>query len=362
MTDQINTSVVGSGKVSKNSTGQTIPVKKKRGWCLVVSILLVFIIICGMCSFFSIWFLSAVSKGSALNYETVYGDENSKNKILSIKIDGTILNEAPDAASFWVDDTYIYGYSIRDVIINASDDSSIKGIILEISSPGGTITGTKTIADAIEYYKDKTGNPVVAYGQGTVASGGYWLACSADYFVLDYGSNVGNIGVIFGPFAYYDVVLAEDGGILGGGVITQNGIEYNYITAGQYKDIGSPYRVMSETEVQSLQKGVDNEYNEFVKQVSEGRGIEELEIKSNIKALIYDNLEAERLNLIDESGNKYVAYQKIAEMASLGDDFQIIRDSSASGVIGSFWGMLGNNYDVNKNWYEGKYLVYWGGF
>lgn len=362
MVDQINVSSVKENVANNNSSIPVPPVKRKRGWCLVVSILLVFIVVCGICSFFSVWFLNAASKGSVLNYETVYGDETSENKILSIKIDGTILNEAPDVSSFWVDDTYIYGYSIRDVIVNASEDSSIKGIVLEISSSGGTITGTKTIADALAEYKKKTGNPIVAYGQGTVASGGYWLACSADYFVLDYGSNVGNIGVIFGPFAYYNVVLAEDGGILSGGVITQNGIEYNYITAGQYKDIGNPYRVMSETEMLSLQKGVDNEYNQFVAHVSVGRGIDEAVIRNDIKALIYDNLEAERLNLVDESGSKYVAYQKIVEMTNLGDDYKIVRDSSASGVAGGFWGIVGVNSDTNKDWYQGKYLVYWGEF
>ena len=202
---------------------------------------------------------------------------------------------------------------------------------------------------------------MVAYGQGMVASGGYWLACSADYFVLDYGSNVGNIGVIFGPFTYYDVVLAEDGGILGGGIITQNGIEYNYITAGEYKDIGSPYRVMTEVEVQSLQKGVDNEYNQFVKHVADGRGLTEAEIKTNIKGLIYDNVEGERLKLIDESGNKFVAYDKIVEMAGLGDDYQIVRSGSAGG-LGGFWGLFSTNSVSNPNWYEGQYLVYWGGF
>ena len=81
-------------------TTTTVPPKKKRGWCIVVAIILVLLSVCGICGFFSIWFVSAVSNSGYTSYETVYGDEMSENKILSIKIDGTILNEDPNTSSF----------------------------------------------------------------------------------------------------------------------------------------------------------------------------------------------------------------------------------------------------------------------
>lgn len=365
---------------------QTTQQSSKKWWVWPLVTIIVVLIMCCSCSgvcYLMVELIKAApdtttSLDDELSYDYVYGDENSKNKILSIKINGTILNEDPDESSWFEDTDVVYGYSIKEELYRAAEDDTIKGILFEISSPGGTVTGSKAIADGVAYYKAKTGNPVIAYGQGTVASGGYWVAASADYIILDQGSIIGSIGVIFGPFEYYDKVTAIDGGLLSGGIVTQNGIEYTYITAGDSKDLGNPFRRMTQEEVAVLQTGVNNEYADFITHVSEGRGIDEVTIKTQIKALIYDNVQAESLGLIDETLNREDAFDRTAEKCDLSvSDYQIVRKSDTyDDFWDEFWSVnFGSDQSSDASdenivngilyvnglpWYESQYLAFYG--
>jgi protease IV len=113
------------------------------------------------------------------------------------------------------------------------DDLSLHGVVLEINSPGGAICGARAIADDVSYYRSKAKKPIYAHVEGLAA---YWAASAADKVIADYGSDIGSIGVIMGPFKYYNTVVNEDSGLFDGGVITQNGIESVSITAGKPKD------------------------------------------------------------------------------------------------------------------------------
>ncbi|HSX17446.1 MAG TPA: S49 family peptidase [Patescibacteria group bacterium] len=204
-----------------------------------------------------------------------------------------------------------------------------------MSSPGGTIYGARAIADGVAYYKKTTGNPVYAYVEGQAASGGYWAISGADKIIADYGSDIGSIGVIMGPFEYYDTVLAEDGGLLSGGVVTQNGIQSTYISAGKYKDMGNPYRKLSAGEIALLQKSVNNEYDTFVQYVSQHRHIAEATIRDTIGAAAYDNKTALEYKLIDQTGSRDDAYAALAKAAGIQDDFTIVREEQSQGFIES---------------------------
>ncbi len=97
-----------------------------------------------------------------------------------------------------------------------------------------------------------------------------------------------------GAFSYYDGVTATDGGLLGG-VTTRGGIEYTTISAGRGKDMGSPYRRLTDEERNVLQAGVNDTYDEFVRHIATSRNIAEDVIRDRIGALVYDNTTAPRL-------------------------------------------------------------------
>lgn len=261
-------------------------------------------------------------------YEVVDGDEVSDNRILSIPITGIILTDSDAEEGFFnfLQGGATYGYDIKDELKRAARDTSIKAVLLEINSPGGTVTGANAISEGVAYYRKVTGNPVYAHITDLGASGAYWSAASTDYIISDLGSTVGSIGVIMGPFKYYNKVTAEGG--FGESVQTDGGIEYNYITAGQYKDTGSPYRRMSDDEEKHWQTAINNEYDLFVNYISTRRNIPRDIIVNQIKALPYETKRALELGLIDKEGSKEVAQDMLAEKAGI-TDYNVVQENQS---------------------------------
>ncbi len=258
------------------------------------------------------------------------GDADSQNKLASIKIDGLILGERDKTGTFFElfsEYGVTYGYEVQEKLEYLADQDDVAGVILEIHSPGGTIFGTKAIIDGIDRYRNQTGKPVIAYIGSMAASGGYWVAAGADEIVADSGTMIGSIGVISGPFKYYDGVMSEQASSFGPEVVTTGGITTEYISAGNFKDLGNPYREMQPQERRVLQQSVNNEYAKFVEFVSKQRDISEQQIRAEIGALIYDETQAVALGLIDSQSNRYDAYSRLAEKAGFhGENFQILQE------------------------------------
>jgi protease IV len=233
----------------------------------------------------------------------------------------------------------VYGYEIKDTLVKLAEDDSIQGVILEINSPGGTIFGTQAIVDGVAEYQNQTGKPVIAFIGSMAASGGYWAAASADEIIADSGTAVGSIGVILGPIKYYDDVVSESGGAFIGGVETRGGIETEFITGGFAKDLGNPYRRITDRERRSLQAGVDNYYDTFVQYVAERRGLSESVIRESIGALVYDEIQAIELGLVDQRANKQAAFLIAAQAADLPeDDFAVLGQKRRTGLFSSWSG------------------------
>ncbi len=283
--------------------------------------------------------IAAVSDSGGNGEDVVYGEADAPGKLLSIPVTGVILGEELEPSGFFGLPGVVYGYEVREKLRKAAEDKDVAGVILEFETPGGTIFGARAIAAGIEEYRSKTGKPVVAFVAGLSASGGMYAMAPADLIVADYGSLVGSIGVTMGAVEYWDGIFATEGGIFGGGVTTRNGIIFQPITAGRSKDVGAPYRPLTEQEKAELQRGVDNEYAEFVRFVAAKREIPEATIRDRIGAMVYDNRTAEELGLIDGTADRPEAYARAAALAGLeAGKFRVVRESG--GV--SFWsGVLG---------------------
>jgi protease-4 len=266
-----------------------------------------------------------------------YGVRGSKAKLLSLPVDGVILGEDPGRSGlFDLGESATYGYTVKDQLRKAARDSSIAGVVLEMSTPGGTIFGAQAIADGIREYQKATGKPVLAFVKGLSASGGMWAMAPANRILADNGSLIGSIGVIMGPFEYYDGVTATDGGILGGGITTKNGISSQYLTAGRDKDLGNPYRQMTLEERTVLQRGLDSLYAQFVTHVSTYRKIPEATIRDQLGAHIFGNADAQSLGLIDGTANQQDAYAQLARMANVAGTWQVVRVHRSSGLAALF--------------------------
>lgn len=277
--------------------------------------------------------LNGVNTTLPLKHES--GSVDSSNKLVIIPIRGVILSErATDPLSNWLETQVTYGYEIKKLLSELAKQDEVKGVLLNIDSPGGTVVGAKAIADGIELYRQQTGKPVFAYVGGMAASGAYWAMAGTDRIIADTGTSIGSIGVIFGPFKYYDGVVEENYGALTGGVVTQKGIETQYITAGTSKDIGSPYRQMTPAERQILQQGVNDAYQSFVQHVATTRTIPEDTIINTIGAMIYGEQQAISLKLIDAVGSKDTAEQELANRLNLPEgSYEFITPTSELGFL-----------------------------
>lgn len=270
----------------------------------------------------------------------VAGEARADVRLVAIPVTGIILGEDRGAGGglFGAIDA-TYGYTIKAELEELADDPTVDGVILELDTPGGTIFGSQAIADGVAAYKEATGNPVIAYVGGISASGGMLAMAGADVIYADHGTLIGSIGVSLGPFQTFDGITAIDGGILGGGVTTEGGIEFEFITAGRSKDVGSPYRSMTAEERAVFQEGVDNAYADFVDHVAEGRGLSPAEIEGDLGALIFGEHQAVANGLIDGIANRDATYELAAEEAGLsdGETWGVERlDGPEPGLLGLF--------------------------
>ena len=302
------------------------------GWHVFVGV--IFLSVIGMIIFLGVLFAGSGTlppTDSLGELEHVYGDSYSSNQMLVVPVRGPIVGDTgSDPLTSFADVTS--GYEIKQKLYDAAQRSEVRAVLLAIDSPGGTIYGSRAIAEGVEYYQQKTRQPVFAHIQGFGASGAYMAVLPAKQIIADYGTEIGSIGIVMGPFKYYDKVLSESGTLFEGGVMTQNGIESILLTAGKSKDVGSPYRRLSEEERSQLQRSINNEYDQFVQLVNQARGIEPQVIRETIGAMIYDPQTAYSHRLIDAIGSREATYARLAQAADL-RDYQVVQETQTLGFL-----------------------------
>lgn len=264
---------------------------------------------------------AALNRGAASSMQTIWGSPTAKNTIRAIRVTGTILADAGDGSTLTGG---TYGYEVA-AEIDALSTTDAAGLLLLINTPGGSINGSKAMADAIARYQQRTDHKVVAHVQGLSASGGMYTMAGADEIIADYGSLVGSIGVIFGPFQRYKDVKATTGTLFTEGYVTTGGIDYEYLTKGTDKDFGNPFREMRPEERANLQAGMQNVYEDFVGAVAEGRGLAPEVITGTLGAHIFDPETAISNGLIDSQLGVDEAYRRAATVMGVApEDTRIV--------------------------------------
>jgi len=174
-----------------------------------------------------------------------------------------------------------------ELIEKAGKNENIKAIILEIDSPGGSAVASEEIANAVK----KTNKTTVAWIREVGASGAYWVASSADHIVANRASITGSIGVI-GSYLEFP------------GFLERYNVTYRRLVAGKYKDIGSPYKEMTEEEKAIFQQTLDSIRDYFVSEVAKNRNLNKKDVDKVANGLFYLGAQAKELGLVDELGGK----------------------------------------------------------
>ncbi len=257
--------------------------------------------------------------------QTIWGSDSAKGRLRAIPISGVIMAEGSDGLAL---SAGVYGYEVARVIDKITEKDA-DGLVLLMNTPGGSINGSRAIADAVERYQERTKKPAVVYVQGMSASGGMYAMAGADEIVADHGSLVGSIGVISGPFSRYKDVTSIGSTLLEPGVETTGGITQEYITQGRGKDMGDPFRDMTKEERTKWTSMMEAEYDSFVNWVSEHRGIPAATIKDDLGAFVYGTADAEKNKLIDATMGREEAFRHFAEKAGLDpNDTKVVQAAS----------------------------------
>jgi protease-4 len=233
------------------------------------------------------------------------GDIGSSEKVAVIYIQGTILSgNVPGGLG------YATSEEISENIRSAAADKNVKAIVLRINSPGGSPAASQEIVGEIKKVQAK-GVPVVVSMGDLAASAAYYISAPADYIIANPSTNTGSIGVIwvFQNMSAYN---------------TNEGIEYYVSKSGEFKDMGSTWRGLTDEEKEYADSVVMESYDDFVTVIAEGRNMTRSEVKTLADGRIYTGTRAKELGLVDDFGNMYDAIDKAAELGGIEEEPRVV--------------------------------------
>jgi protease-4 len=200
------------------------------------------------------------------------GGLSFKAKIGVIPIEGTIMESE----------------AVVSNLVEFKKDKGIKAIILRVNSPGGGVGPSQEIYREVRKTIEK--KKVIASLGSVAASGGYYISSAANKIVANPGTLTGSIGVIM------EFVRLQE-------LMEKIGVDMEILKSGEFKDIGSPYRKLTERERELIQKLVSEIQNQFVEAVAQGRDLSVEKVREIADGRIISGSQGVELGLVDQLGN-----------------------------------------------------------
>jgi protease-4 len=222
---------------------------------------------------------------------SVSGDAKARSKVLRVPVRGVIAEEASPILG-------AQGGTVSQVtraLKAAARDDSIRGILLDIDSPGGGVTASDQIYRLLKTFRaEHPGVRVLALFGDVAASGGYYIAAAAEHIVARRTSITGSIGVIMNSYNFAEAAKKV-------------GVEDVVIKSEHtpFKDILSPMRPMTGPEREILTSIVEEMYQQFVTVVDEGRPkLDRAQVQALADGRVYSAGQALQNGLVDELGDQ----------------------------------------------------------
>ena len=280
--------------VRKIPSAANIP-KKRSGWGIFWGIILGLSVLANIALFLMMIGLVLVFSTGQKDFftEEVVESGSRTAKIAIIDVRGIIDSEL--------------ARDVHKQIKSAREDRHIKGLILRVNSPGGTVSGSDRICNELRQYRKEEDKPVVAFMESVAASGGYYVSVGCDKIVAEPTVITGSIGVIAGHFVLQQ--LLED----------KLGIHPTIFKSGEKKDWPTTFQPVTEEQQQYIQdKLITPAYDRFVQVVADGR--EDLtlaDVKRLADGSIYGAEEALGEKLIDKIGYIDEAIEQVKSLAGI---------------------------------------------
>ena len=222
------------------------------------------------------------------------GGRGVSDRVAVIVMRGLISSSIPGAASDnMVDD-------LRMALQQARDDDRVKGVVLEVDSPGGEVTASDMIYNAV--VKTRARKPVVVYMDSLAASGGYYVSCGGKYLMANETTITGSIGVIIQTLNYEQL-------------FNKVGLASVVFKSGKFKDLLNGARPMTPEEREFVQNFVMKTYDKFLGIVAKERNLPADGLRNSIAdGRIFSGKEALENKLIDGVGQIEDAYAKAKQL------------------------------------------------
>lgn len=223
------------------------------------------------------------------------------DKIVHIDLDGII--SSMEMSGFFAEAMPSVD-SIKNALEQAVQDKNVKAVVLRINSPGGEVTASDILYNAVK--KAAKEKPVVVYMDSMAASGGYYVACGATKIIASETTLTASIGVIMETMNYHEL-------------FGKVGLSMATFTSGAFKDSLSGARPMRDDEKAYIQNLVTQMYDRFLGIVSEARGVPKDELKNVADGRVVTGREALNAKLVDQIGYVEDAYALARELGKAAD-------------------------------------------
>lgn len=259
---------------------------------------------------------------------------------LGLLLDGFSVSLKPRVAEIPIRGTITPGSrfaspsALENSIQKAKGDGA-KAFLFKINSPGGTVVASSRMEEIIKGLK----KPTVCLFEDVAASGAYWAASACDHIVSHPLSMTGSIGVSSSYLEYSEYMKEE-------------GIDYVRLVKGEMKDMGSPYRNLTEREKKFFNQSLEKVYNEFIEDVAENRNMNESEAEKLASGRSFLGTEAKEKGLVDYLGSKKKA-KEILE-ARLGEEVELKKYENEANI----WDILAGTEMKKGEKIEGKWSEY----
>ena len=224
----------------------------------------------------------------------------SKNKIAVINVEGAIMTGE-----------VTYGVAGSDTIVDniqsATQDKSVKAMVLRVNSPGGSVWASELITNALKEFKD-TGRPIISSMGDIAASGGVWVTTLSDEIFAEKDTLTGSIGV-------YGIVPTLDG------IYDWAGIKVDGVSSTKAAEWDERY-AMPEYVKDGIQAGIDRIYEKFVSKVADNRNMSYEDVLPIAGGRIWAGYKALELGLVDKIGGLDEALISAAERSGV-EDFAV---------------------------------------
>ncbi len=192
------------------------------------------------------------------------------------------------------------------LIRRARRDDSVAALVLRIDSPGGSAFAAELIRQQLVSFQEETGKPIVASMGPVAASGGYWIAASADRIIAHPTTLTGSIG-IFGL-----VPTLEEG-------MGRIGVHTDGVGSLPISSALDPFQALNAPVARIMQSSIEHGYRSFINLVAEGRNMSPEQVESVAQGRVWLGNQAKALMLVDELGDLDHAVAVAADLAGIAD-------------------------------------------